>query len=334
MDNERPTHFFCTQNFLNQHKYILIIFACILFFCFMFLLLFEFGYIFTPLPNLEIRSLSPIVIKAGDNANIIANELFQNGLIRSKLFFLMYLQLSGSDTKIKPGSYYFLEATSIPSIVSMITSDLAERKIRIREGWTNFEIASYLQDEEIVSKHNFLNVATNTEGYLFPDTYKIFQNTSAEDLVAKMREEFDSKIEPLLPEIARKKILLKDIVIMASLIEKESAGDEDRAIISGILWKRLKNNHPLQVDATLSYLLGKESKDLTTDDLLVNSPYNTYRYIGLPIGPIGNPGLEAIKAALYPQDSPYWFYLHDATGMAYYAKTFEEHIVNKNKYLK
>jgi len=121
---------------------------------------------------------------------------------------------------------------------------------------------------------------------------------------------------------------------MASLIEKESSGDEDRSIISGILWKRFNNNRPLQVDATLSYLLGKKSQDLTVDDLNIDSPYNTYRYPGLPVGPIGNPGLEAIQAAIYPKDSPYWFYLHDKTGKAYYAKTFEEHIANKNKYLR
>ena len=248
--------------------------------------------------------------------------------------FLFYLKFTRADTKIKPGSYYFSQPMSIPSIVSLITSDLAERKIRIREGWTNFEIASYLQEEGIVSKRDFLNVTTNTEGYLFPDTYLIFQNTSARDFVKKMQDEFNNKIAQFKVEIEKKKIPLKDIIIMASIIEKESAGYEDRTIISGILWKRLKNNRPLQVDATLSYLLGKESKDLTTDDLRIDSPYNTYRYLGLPVGPIGNPGLEAIKAALYPQDSPYWFYLHDAKGKAYYAKTFEEHIANKNKYLR
>lgn len=310
-------------------KYILIASACILLAIFLFIL-FAFGVIFAP----RFEGQKYISIQTGASAQDIANMLDKEGIIRNTFPFLVYLKLTRADTQIKPGSYYFTEPISIPRIVAFITSDLAERKIRIHEGWTNFEIANYLQGEGLVSKRDFLNVATNTEGYLFPDTYLIFQNTSAIDLVTKMRAEFDNKIAPLEQEIARKKIPLKNIVIMASLIEKESAGDKDRAIISGILWKRLKNNQPLQVDATLSYLLGKESNDLTTNDLKTDSPYNTYKYPGLPIGPIGNPGLDSIKAAIYPKDSPYWFYLHDKTGKAYYAKTFEEHIANKNKYLR
>lgn len=317
------------DNSFYPKKHIVILLGGILLFVFLFVL-FTFGIIWAP----RFEGQKYITITQGDSASLIANTLDKEGIIRNIFPFLFYLKFARADTKIKPGSYYFSQSMSIPSIVSLITSDLAERKIRIHEGWTNFEIANYLQEEGLISRRDFLNVATNTEGYLFPDTYLIFQNTSAKDLVQKMRDEFDSKIAPLTPEIERKKMSLKDIVIMASLIEKESAGDEDRLIISGILWKRIKNGRPLQVDATLSYLLGKASKDLTTDDLRINSLYNTYRYPGLPVGPIGNPGLDAIKAALYPQDSLYWFYLHDKTGKAYYAKTFEEHIANKNKYLR
>ncbi|MEK9175067.1 MAG: endolytic transglycosylase MltG [Patescibacteria group bacterium] len=315
------------QKKFYERGYFFIIFCCIFIFS---IFAFKLGIIFPP----SFDGQKNLIIQPGDRVQDIANTLQQDGIMQSPLFLLIYLKLINADRKIKPGSYYFNKPISIPRIVYMITSDLAERKIRIHEGWTNFEIASYLENDGIVVKKDFLSVAIGTEGYLFPDTYQIFQNTSAPDLIKKMRNEFDKKIEPLLPEIERKKIPLKDIVIMASLIEKESAGEEDRAIISGILWKRFKNGRPLQVDATLSYLLGKESKDLTTDDLKTDSPYNTYKYPGLPIGPIGNPGLDAIKATIYPKDSLYWFYLHDKNGNAYFAKTFEEHIANKNKYLR
>ena len=216
----------------------------------------------------------------------------------------------------------------------MITSDVAEHKIRIREGWTNYEIALYLEREWLAKKDEFLKAAERLEGYLFPDTYQVFENVSSQELLALMRETFDKKVAPLQEAMAQKNISLKDMVIMASLVEKESAGDEDRAIIAGILWKRLANDRPLQVDATLSYLTGKESKELTTYDLQIDSPYNTYRNQGLPAGPSGNPGFEAMKAAVFPQESPYWFYLHDKEGTPHYAVIFEEHIANKEKYLR
>ena len=275
-----------------------------------------------------------VTIRYGESAGEVAHALFRDGLIRQRFEFLLYLKLTGKDKKIKPGSYSFREPISVPSIVKYITSDVAERTIRIQEGWTNFEIARYLEREGVISKDDFIKAASGTEGYLFPDTYRIFQSTSAETLANLFKKTFHQKIESLHVAIEPQNYSLHDIVIMASLIEKESSGDEDRSIISGILWKRFNNNRPLQVDATLSYLLGKKSQDLTVDDLNIDSPYNTYRYPGLPVGPIGNPGLEAIQAAIYPKDSPYWFYLHDKTGKAYYAKTFEEHIANKNKYLR
>jgi len=120
---------------------------------------------------------------------------------------------------------------------------------------------------------------------------------------------------------------------MASIIEKESLNGDERQIVSGILWKRISLGMPLQVDATFLYINGKASAELTKDDLNIDSPYNTYRNKGLPPGPINNPGLDAIVAALYPKDSPYLYYLHDKKGKVHYAKTFNEHVANKRKYL-
>jgi UPF0755 protein len=144
----------------------------------------------------------------------------------------------------------------------------------------------------------------------------------------------NKKTESLNEEISKSKRSLKEIIIMASLIEKEARGEEDRFIISGILWKRIEKGIPLQVDAPFLYILGKESSELTISDLSTNSPFNTYRYKGLPPAPIGNPGLESIKASLRPTTSPYLYYLHDKNGNIYYAKTYDEHKQNIKKYLK
>jgi len=264
----------------------------------------------------------------------VATAFLREGLIRQRFDFLLYLKLAGKDKKIKPGNYSFRESISVLDIVEHITSGAAERTIRIQEGWTNFAIAVYLEREGVVLKEDFIKAASGTEGYLFPDTYRIFQNTSAETLIDLFEKTFNQKIEPLRADIERQNRSLHEIVIMASLIEKESSGEEDRAIISGILWKRLGTKIPLQVDATLSYLTGKASNELTEADLAIDSKYNTYKYAGLPHGPIGNPGLSSMRAALYPQSSPYLFYLHGSDGKAYYAQTFDEHVANKIKYLK
>ena len=120
---------------------------------------------------------------------------------------------------------------------------------------------------------------------------------------------------------------------MASIIEKEAHTSDDRRVISGILWERLKIGMPLQVDATFLYINGKNTYDLSVDDLAIDSPYNTYKYAGLPIGPIGNPGLDSLEAALAPMTSPYLYYLSDKSGKTYYARTFNEHKRNREKYM-
>jgi UPF0755 protein len=190
------------------------------------------------------------------------------------------------------------------------------------EGFVNFD------------KKKFLEITSNQEGYLFPDTYFLYVNVTAEELVEKLRGNFNEKIKTVDEEIEASNKSFSDILIMASIIEKEVATPEDRAIVSGVLWKRIKKGMPLQVDATLGYVTGRTSAQLTVDDLKSTSPYNTYTHKGLPPTPICNPGLDAIKSALNPKDSPYYFYLTGNDGITYFAKTFDEHKKNKEKYLR
>lgn len=198
-------------------------------------------------------------------------------------------------------------------------------RVTIPEGFTLVQIAKRLEGFGMFPAEDFLKTASGEEGFLFPDTYEFFKESSPEAVVRKMKENFSKKVGAKIS---------RDVIIMASLLEEEASSERDRKIISGILWKRIEAGLPLQVDATLTYVTGRASRELTEEDLNLSSPYNTYKILGLPLGPISNPGLQAIEAALNPEPSPYWFYLSDKNGDIHYAKNFEEHKLNKEKYLR
>jgi len=184
------------------------------------------------------------------------------------------------------------------------------------------------------------------EGYLFPDTYFFNNNTFSttvenasskklEMIVRKMLDNFGKKLTPdLRKEIKGQKKTIFEIITMASLLEKEVRTIEDKKLVSGILWKRLKNKMPLQVDATIIYITGRKTTDILISELQIDSPYNTYKYQGLPLGPISNPGLDSISAAVYSEISDYWFYLSTPEGKTIFSKTLAEHNIAKAKYLK
>jgi len=173
------------------------------------------------------------------------------------------------------------------------------------------------------------------EGYLFPDTYELNKGESLEDIVRKILYNFDKKLAPeSRKDVKNQEKSIFEIVSMASLIEKEVRSLEDKKMVSGILWKRLKAGMPLQVDATIAYITGKQTTKISADETRIDSPYNTYKYPGLPLGPICNPGLESILASIYPEDSEYWYYLSTPEGQTIFSKTLEEHNIAKAKYLK
>ena len=190
-----------------------------------------------------------------------------------------------------------------------------------------------------IAKPDFLNDApadANLEGYLFPDTYRIFRDATAEDIIAKMLDNFNGKLSPAMrADISKQGKSIHDIVVMSSIVEKEVRSAADKKIVAGILYKRLELGMKLEVDVTINYISGKNNPSSALEDLQIDSPYNTYKYYGLPPGPIANPGLDAIMAAIYPEKSPYLFYLNrQDTGETIFSKTYEEHLRNKAKYLK
>ena len=179
------------------------------------------------------------------------------------------------------------------------------------------------------------------EGYLFPDTYYFRKEEGGDgkegikNFVKLMLTNFDKKLTPALrTEIERQKKSIFEIVTTSSLIEKEVRTFDDKKIVSGILRKRLKTGIPLQIDATIVFITGKKTTEISIEETKIDSPYNTYKYKGLPLGPIANPGIESIIAALYPESSEYWYYLSAPDGKTIFSRTLEEHNIAKFKYLK
>ena len=305
------------------------------------LLLGIFYYLFFSPPVREFTEKKKKIfhIEKGENLSEISQNLKSKGFIKNSFIFKTFFSLMAGENKVKAGDYLFEKPLSVLKIKNRLAEGiygLLPVKITILEGWTVKDIGFYFENLEVFQAEEFYLPFAREEGYLFPDTYFFDANDLNPEIIAKtMRENFEKKITPeIMAEIEQRGKNLKEIIIMASLIEKEMSSPEDGRIISGILWKRFESKMGLQVDATLTYLTGKPSLKLTEEDLAIDSRYNTYKYRGLPAGPISNPGLEAIKAAVFPEKSPYWYYLHDSERQPHYARDFEEHKANKIKYLK
>jgi UPF0755 protein len=214
---------------------------------------------------------------------------------------------------------------------------LIAKKITIPEGTSSFEIAKILQKELPAFKsEDFINeIQSNKyEGYLFPDTYFLTPNTKSSDAILMMRENFARQIQDYEGDILKSKKSLNDLVIVASIIEDEANGSlEAKRIVSGILWKRLRLDMPLQVDSPFQYYNGKNSYTLTKTDLKDDNEYNTYVNKGLPPTAITNPGIDSLRASIAPTQTEYLYFLSDKHGGMHYAKNFEEHKRNRELYL-
>ena len=233
------------------------------------------------------------------------------------------------------------------SLVDVLSSGVGETvKVTIPEGFTLKEIFELFDDKKIAStselsklkpsdfpEFTFLNKQKSLEGFVFPETVFIKIGTDAKTALGMFLNEFQKRMIPLY-ESGNKERSFYDTLIMASTIEAEVPHEVDRAIISGILWKRLDAGMPLRVDSTLNYITGGKNASLSAEELKEDSPYNTYLYPDLPPTPIGNPGESAMRAAVNPKDSPYWFFLSGRDGLTHFARDFEEHKRNKEKWLR
>ncbi|HVY36140.1 MAG TPA: endolytic transglycosylase MltG [Candidatus Paceibacterota bacterium] len=289
-------------------------------------------------PPINFPSGTTITIDRGEPFTNIARELKSTHIIRSMTLFRIGIALSGGDRSIPEGQFYFAHPINVFAVAFQIAGKnfrTLQNVVTFPEGYTNAEMATRLKEKfPSFDTATFLEQAKPLQGMLFPDTYSFSPHVSVSEVIATLSKQFEEKMTPLASAIAASGHSEHDIIVMASLIEKEADGEGDAPVIAGILWKRIAAHIPLQVDAPLAQLLGKKSDELTFADLKLNSPYNTYVHLGLPPDPIDNPGLRAIDAALHPTDSPYLYYLHDARGTVHYARTLNEHNANKALYLK
>jgi UPF0755 protein len=323
-------------------------------------------YFFTKVNKAVSSESVPVsfTVQRGASTKQIANQLREEKVIGNTYVFLLYAKMTGAAPKFQAGNYVLNRNMSIADIVDVITAGKVirdERKVTIVEGWSNRQIAEYLESRKIFTQTEFAealkkNIAFefydlargySYEGFLFPDTYQISRNGTAEELVKKMVMNFEAKVDDsLLKQMQEKNLSLKDVITLASIIEKEvgrnkeviTAEDremmqKERELVASVFYNRLKIGMPLESDATVNYVTGKSDRRATIADTKIKSPYNTYQTKGLPPGPIGNPGLGSIKAAINPAISDYYYFLHDPEGVAYFGKTLSEHNQNRAKHL-
>ncbi len=304
-------------------------------------------------------------IKEGQGVKAIGENLEKEKIIKNKNHFYFYVWRNKLVSQIQAGKYELSPNMNISQITEKISKGIVKNeiiKLTIPEGFSNKKIFQRLQEVKPEFAKEFERLAScvclgidncecdemsegfvflknipkgiDMEGFLFPDTYFIEKEDTAKTLLEKFLANFSKKISvDDLKEIERQEKSLFEVITMASVIEREAKTDEDRETISGIFWKRLDDNFPLQSCATLAYILGIDKPQFSFDDTKIDSPYNTYLNAGLPPGPISNPGLASIRATIYPKKSNYYYFLSDpASGKMIYSKTLDEHNQNKAKY--
>lgn len=307
-------------------------------------------------------------IEEGQNLTEIAKSLKDGGFLKNDWLFKWYLHRRGLDTKIQSGIFELKPNLNVAALARILTSaELAERKLIFIEGWNLRDIGHYLEYQGMFMAeelHELVGFPTvdyrlnkempalkdfsadfdflkdkpryaGLEGYLFPDTYRVKKQATVEEIVRRLLGNFGRKLTPeLRDEIRRQDKTIFEIVTMASLLEAEAKEEKDRRLIADILWRRLAIGMPLQVDSSVNYATGNKKPAISLAEQTIESPYNTYKYPGLPLGPINNPSLSSILAAIYPEKNDDWFFLSDKEGKMHYAKDLKEQEENKERYLR
>lgn len=305
-----------------------------------------------------------VTVLSGDSARIIGEKLREKKLIKSLNLFLTYSRYTNAQTGLKAGVYVIPRGSSIKTILSILTQGKVRRSdivITVKEGWSITDIATWFEYNGIAMREEFMERVgfpgtlgddipdysrtfpilggkpprVSYEGYLFPDTYFLSIDRPLENYIEKSFANLTAKIpSALLDEMRRQGKTLHEVLTLASIVEKEAPRGEE-AKVAGVFINRLRIGMGLQSDPTVNYVTGKVTDRPTLNDTAIDSPWNTYKYRGLPPSPISNPGITAIRAAIYPESHEYFYFLNPpGGGELIYAKTFEEHKANREKYLK
>lgn len=303
------------------------------------------------------------VVEDGQSSGVIAGMLKEKGLIRSELAFRTYVKLTGEDNSLKAGRYNFSGRLDMSEIVFILVNGLSESediRLLVSEGFNVWEIDKRLVKLGLIKEGEFSSEYYKEEGYLFPDTYRINRKSAlpAEagnsgfvvELRQRMADNFENRTKQILYGLKSEE--QKEIIIIASILEKEARTEADMRLVSGIIYNRLEKRMPLQIDATVTYGAcyrqfdsqvkdpGSRTQDCDVTfqgvarEIKIDGPYNSYTRNGLPPGPISNPGLKAIDAAMNPTKSNYLYYLSTRDGSRMiYSKTSTEHAANRLRYL-
>ncbi len=299
-------------------------------------------------------------VPAGADATSVASLLEEKGLIPSALHYRIYGRLDSAVIRPKAGVYQIRPGTNYKEIARLLALGPArsEVKMTIIEGETIDDLIDQLEKERQVDPsetvlvigrsldrvpfdpalrdtYSFLSGLRrdrSLEGYLFPETYRVWADQLPEGLIAKQLDEFSKRFSAAKPGVASAPLTtLDEVVILASIVQDEVSSEDEMRMVAGIFLNRLRDGMALQSDATLNYITGSGRARANARDLSIDSPWNTYKYRGLPPSPVGNPGEAAIKAVLNPEPSEYRYFLSDQQGKIYYARTFDEHIANRQK---
>ncbi|TSC85954.1 MAG: UPF0755 protein [Parcubacteria group bacterium Gr01-1014_8] len=300
-----------------------------------FVVLYAYSRWFAPPQEFPIDEL--VTVPQGAALDEVATLLKDAHVVQNSAALRIVVTMLGRDTAVKAGDYLFKEPKSLFAVARAISTGaygLEPTRVRIPEGATTREMAKIFSNRlKRVNEKTFYEKAQPIEGFLFPDTYFFLPNATEDIVIQAMGQNFEEHMEQIAGEVASFGKPLKDVVIMASLLEREAHTFRDRQMIAGVLWNRIHKNMLLQVDAAFLYTIGRSTFQLTMEDLKSDSPYNTYRNKGLPPGAIGSPSLSSLKAAVTPVQHKYLYYLADRNGVTYYSTTYEEHLRKKALYL-
>ncbi|HBY10279.1 hypothetical protein A2473_01655 [candidate division WWE3 bacterium RIFOXYC2_FULL_42_13] len=299
-----------------------------------------------------------VEIMKGDGVADTARNLLEKGAINSDFLFNIYVYTGKFGNKIQAGTYKIPAGSNLKQVVEIIQHGTNDVQLTFLEGWRTEEFARLAANNlDNIDFQEFISLAKDKEGFLFPDTYSINKDIQEKDLLEIFTSTFDEKTKDVLTEdnLTRAGLSRQQVIIFASMLEREIHTEEDRPVVAGIIIKRWREDMKLDVDATTQYVAAwqdicgiperciplleeVENFDwwptiLTQDDLELDSPYNTRKNLGLPPAPISNPGEKAIKAVLNAQESPYYFYLTDQEGVVHYASTLEQHNSNVARYI-
>ena len=303
------------------------------------------GYLFYREGTLAINSKSEesmiFVVDPGENLDSIINNLSKAGLIRNRIVFYLVVKQLGIEREIQAGDFRLSPSMNAYEIADEFTHGTIDIWVTVPEGLRKEEIAEIMSKTFDISETEFNTLAQ--EGYLFPDTYLVPKNPEPAQIINLMKSTYEKKYTEDMRSQARANGLTdEEVLILASIVEREAKFDQDRAQVASVLLRRYREDYPLEVDATIQYALGYQTSEnrwwkssLTFADLENTSQYNTYKNVGLPPTPISNPGIASIKAVVNAdENTPYRFYLSEPNGTTHYSKTYEEHQRNIEKYLR